>query len=76
MPCYDSRNTYENGLGEGRGEGIAEREALQNQVDKMARWLCSILGMLEASGIEIEFQDKELKVWWDDHKAFDEARKK
>jgi hypothetical protein len=70
MPCYDSRNTYENGFAEGR----ANAEVLQEQVDKMARWLCSILGMLEGSGIEIEFQDKDLKAWWEDHKAFDKAR--
>jgi hypothetical protein len=71
MPCYDSRNTYENGVAEGR----AEVEVLQKQVDKMARWLCSILGMLEGVGIEIEFQDPALKEWWEDHKVFDKKRR-
>lgn len=61
MPCYDHRDSA---------------SYKQAEIDKMARWLCSILGTLEASGLEIELQDPELKVWWEEHKKFDEKRKK
>jgi len=59
MPCYDHRSSA---------------EYKQKEIDRMARWLCSILGTLEASGIEMELQDPELKEWWKDHKDFDRER--
>lgn len=64
MPCYDHRNS---------GDFI--RAEMQQEVDQLARWLCSILTTIESSGIQIEIKDRELKSWWETHKAWDKARK-
>jgi len=69
MPCYDHRNepSYVR----------AETEAkMQAKVDQLARWLCSVLGSIEAvQQAPVKLKDPELQDWWDTHKAWDNARK-
>ena len=69
MPCYDDRNSPEYVRGEVQAE-------MQGKVDRLTRWLCSVLGSLEAiQGAPIKLKDPELQDWWDTHKAWDNARK-
>ena len=69
MPCYDHRNepAYV------RAEVEAE---MQKRVDQLAKWLCSVLGSLEAiQQAPLKLKDPALQDWWDTHKAWDKARK-
>lgn len=65
MPCYDHRNSPDYIRGE-----------MQQRVDQLARWLCSVLGSLEViQQAPLKLNDPELQDWWDTHKALDKARK-
>ena len=64
MPCYDHRDSPDYVRNEARAE-----------IDRMAQWLCHVLGALEKMGIDITQHDPELAKWWTEHKAFDGARK-
>ena len=68
MPCYDHRDSPDYVRKEVRAE-------MQKEIDRMAQWLCHVLGALEKMGIDITQHDPELAKWWTEHKAFDEARK-
>ena len=69
MPCYDHRNSPDYVRGEVQAE-------MQGKVDQLARWLCSVLGSLEAiQQAPLKLRDRELQDWWDTHKAWDKARK-
>jgi hypothetical protein len=48
---------------------------MQKEIDRMAQWLCHVLGALERMGIDITQHEPELAKWWTEHKAFDGARK-
>lgn len=67
MPCYDHRNSPDYVRGE-----------MQQKVDQLARWLCAVLGAVEAAqgGGPLKINDPELQDWWDTHKAWDNAMKK
>lgn len=65
MPCYDHRNSPD-----------YVRSEMQEKVDQLARWLCSVLGSIEAiQGHPVKLKDPELQDWWDTHKAWDNAMK-
>lgn len=69
MPCYDHRNSPEYVRGEVQAE-------MQGRVDQLTRWLCSVLGSVEAiQQAPLKLKDPELQDWWDTHKAWDLARK-
>lgn len=59
MPCYDPR---------------PDEERIE-KVNKLTRWLCQVMGALEAMGIDITQHDPELAKWWAEHKVFDKTRK-
>lgn len=63
MPCYDHRDSE-------------YAEEMRKQRDQLAKWLCSVLGSLEAiQQAPLKLNDPELQDWWDTHKAWDKARK-
>lgn len=65
MPCYDHRSDPD-----------YVRGKMQGKVDRLTRWLCSVLGSLEAiQQAPLKLRDPELQDWWDTHKAWDKARK-
>ena len=68
MPCYDHRDSpsYRDGV----------EAKMQQEINKMAKWLCSVLGSLEhIQQAPLKLADPELQDWWDTHKAWDKARK-
>ena len=62
MPCYDPQPSI---------DAAETRE----RCNKLTRWLCSILSVLEESTASFVIRDKELAEWWETHKAWDKARK-
>lgn len=66
MPCYDSRNSPDYVRQEVQAE-------MQGRVDQLTNWLCLTMGTLEQLGFHAK--DPELHKWWEEHKAWDAARK-
>lgn len=60
MPCYDHRD-----------------HEPDPRIDQYADWLCqlnSVIDLLEQHFNMIVTRSPELEEWWEEHKAFDEAR--
>ena len=62
MPCYDHRDSPS----EIRG-------GYEKKINQYAAWMCTMLDALEK--MNIHPKDPELKKWWEEHKAWDKARK-
>lgn len=74
MPCHDGREfdvRYETSLEDQRL--IVDLKAHNN---KLAQFLCSVMGTLEQEGVieNIAYKNKDVMAWWTEHKEFDRKR--
>lgn len=77
MPCYDPRDNISIGdIERCRDEQEAHYKALENKYNKIVDLLCDTCGKMESDGITKYINDNpELRLWWEDHKKMDVARK-